>query len=52
MWPMEKYISTTRKPRDQNRRFFKSGVSLSFRLASSPGAAFVPALCRPFWAAP
>ena len=35
MCPMEKYISTSRKPIDQKRRLRRAGVSWSSRAASS-----------------
>ena len=37
--PMEKYISTSKKPRDQRSRCFKTGVSRSERASSDAGAA-------------
>ena len=32
--PMEKYMRTRRKPRDQRSRLFSTGVSLSFSISS------------------
>ena len=53
-WPMEKYISTARKPSDQIRRRFRTGVSWSFS-ASSSSASLAEADCfcsAPFRDAP
>ena len=49
MCPMEKYMSTMRKPREAIRRFFRTGVSRSAS-SSEPGEG--EALCAPFLDAP
>ena len=46
MWPIEKYISTTRKPSDQKSLRFSFGVSWSSNCASASDG-FMPRLCRP-----
>ena len=47
LWPMDRYMSRSRKPREEKRRFFKAGVSLSASV--SPSGAFV---FSPFGPAP
>ena len=49
VWPMEKYISTSKKPREQSRRRFSFGVSVS-RSSSSAVSALL--LGAPFTDAP
>ena len=51
MWPMEKYMRTARKIREDHSRFFRSGVSWSAR-ASSGLTAGPEAFSAPFWDAP
>ena len=51
MWPIEKYISTTRKPSDQKSRRFSFGVSWSSSCASASDgfmAALPPLMEAPY----
>lgn len=55
MCPMEKYISTARKPTEATSLFFKRGVSRSFNISSCGIASAAPAVSAPprfFSAAP
>ena len=49
-WPMDRYISTSKKPSELTSRRFKTGVSRSRRASSS--AAGEAAFCAPFFDAP
>ena len=42
--PMERYISSARKPRDEKSRFFSAGVSRSIRASSSGVGVFASPL--------
>ena len=52
IWPMEKYMSTARKSREDQRRRFKSGVSWSARASSGLAALAEAAFSTPFLDAP
>ena len=45
--PMEKYIRTSKKPTEYNKRFFKIGVSWSARASSEAAALFAPPFFSP-----